>query len=332
MEGRPEPRRFPGYEVVRVLHDGRKAWVYQARSAADADPLDHGRERAEGTQTGGAYAVKAYKPGYNRTARRMRRRYHLRTEGEYGLLLNPQRGMSDAAYPIVRTIAWGWEFDDPAHCYFLVQEFVDGCNLKHMLGCAHPLLRAKRLAIVQAAGLALALIHERGLIHRDVCTDNILFSNDGRIKLIDVGFVVPPGIPFEEKSGTPSYMSPEQCRSKPVHPASDIYSFGVVLFEVFTGSLPFTSAHGSENDAAAARRAADLMQKHMHDKPPSPGRIARDLPQGLEPIILRCLEKAPEKRYPTMRRLLSDLSQLQEREADAGAALSAGEELTGAGM
>ena len=78
MEGRPEPRRFPGYEVVRVLHDGRKAWVYQARSAADADPLDHGRERAEGTQTGGAYAVKAYKPGYNRTARRMRRRYHLK--------------------------------------------------------------------------------------------------------------------------------------------------------------------------------------------------------------------------------------------------------------
>jgi len=74
------------------------------------------------------------------------------------------------------------------------------------------------------------------------------------------------------------------------------------------------------------------MQKHVHDDPPSPGKIARDLPEGLEPIILRCLEKTPERRYTSMRHLLSQLSQVQEREAgaDAGTAPAAGEEPTGA--
>ena len=247
-------------------------------------------------------------------------------------MLNPPPGTPPTPrIPIVRTIAWGWEFDDPARCHFLVQEFVDGCNLKHMVGCAHPLLRAKRLAIVQAAGLALALIHERGLIHRDVCTDNILFSKDGRIKLIDLGFVAPAGIAFEEKSGTPSYMSPEQCRAKRLAPASDIYSFGVVLFEVFTGSLPFTSAHGSENAAAAARRASDLMQKHVHDRRPLRADRARP-PAGPRADHPPLPGESAGEALPDHAGLLSELSQFQEREADAGAAPSAGEELTGAGM
>jgi serine/threonine-protein kinase len=112
-------------------------------------------------------------------------------------------------------------------------------------------------------------------------------------------------------------MSPEQCMGRKLAPASDLYSFGVVLFEVFTGSLPFSAARVSDNPALAARRASELVQKQMHDPPPRPAQVARDLPEGLEPIILRCLEKPPERRYPDMKELLRDLAKLQEREPEA---------------
>jgi serine/threonine protein kinase len=303
---RAESRRFRDFLPIRPVHDGEKACVYQARRMSANLPA----------VAGGLYALKVYKPGYDRTARRIQKRYGLSSEGETGLSLTPPTAASDPDFPIVRTFTCGWEYDDPARCHYLVQEVVDGANLKHMLVCADPRLRAKRLEILQAAGRALAFMHDQGLIHRDVCSDNILFSRDGRTKLVDLGFAAPAGIAFEEKSGTPSAMSPEQCQGIRLAPTSDIYSFGVVLFEVFTGRLPFSAARGSDNPALAARRASELMQKHLHDPPPRPAQVARDLPEGLEPIILRCLEKPPERRYPNMKELLWDLAKLHEREPE----------------
>ncbi len=293
---RKESRRFGDFFPIRPVHDGEKACVYQARRPPDPD----------------LYALKFYKPDYDRTARRMQKRYGLPSEGEIGLSLTPPTVAFAPDFPIVRTFACGFEHDDPARCQYLVQEFVDGANLKHMVACADPRLRAKRLEILQAAGQALAIIHDSGLIHRDVCSDNILLARDGRTKLIDLGFTAPAGIAFEEKSGTLTTMSPEQCQGRRLAPASDIYSFGVVLFEVFTGSLPFSAGRGSDNPALAARRASELIQKHVHDPPPRPSEVARDLPEGLEPIILRCLEKLPERRYANMKELLKDLAKLQE--------------------
>ena len=269
---RRESRRFGDFLPIRPVHDGEKACVYQARRPPDTV----------------LYALKVYKPGYDRTARRIQKRYGLPCEGEIGLSLTPPTVASDssspaeaaelrradASFPIVRTFACGFEYDDPARCQYLVQEFVDGANLKHMIACADPRLRVQRLEILRTAGQALAIIHERGLIHRDVCSDNILFARDGRTKLIDLGFTAPAGIAFEEKSGTPSTMSPEQCQGRPLAPTADIYSFGVVLFEVFTGSLPFSAGGSSGNPERAARRASELIQKHLHDPPPRPSGIA----------------------------------------------------------
>jgi serine/threonine-protein kinase len=296
-----ESRRFGDFLPVRPVHDGEKACVYQARRPPDT----------------ALYALKVYKPGYDRTSRRMQKRYGLPSEGEVGLSLTPPAAACTPDFPIVRTFASGFEYDDPARCQYLVQEFVDGANLKHMIACADPRLRARRLEILQAAAQALAIIHGRGLVHRDVCSDNILFARDGRTKLIDLGFTAPAGIAFEEKSGTPSTMSPEQCQGRPLAPTADIYSFGAVLFEVFTGSLPFSVGGSSGNPERAARRASQLIQKHLHDPPPRPNEVARDLPEGLEPIILRCLEKLPERRYPNMKELLKDLAKLQERESES---------------
>ncbi len=299
---RAETRHFREFHPLRPVHDGEKACVYQARRPPDP----------------ALYALKLYKPGYDRTSRRMQKRYGLPCEGEVGVLLTPPTTVFDPSFPIVRTFAYGWEYDDPARCQYLVQEFVDGANLKHMLACADPRLRRNRLEILQAAAAALGIVHEHGLVHRDVCSDNILFSKDGRAKLIDLGFTAPAGIAFEEKSGTLSTMSPEQCEGRRLGPAADIYSFGVVLFEVFTGSLPFAVGRGQRDPTMAARRTSELIQKHVHDPPPRPSEVARDLPEGLEPIILRCLEKSPERRYPDMKELLEDLATLHERESEAG--------------
>ena len=291
-------KRFGTYDIVRVIHEGEKATVYQARSPGD-DRL---------------YAIKVYKPLFNRTARRICKRHHLRTEGEIGLLLNPPPETPAENYPIVKTICYGKEFNDPARCYYLVQEFVDGVNVKHLVGCADPTLRKRRLEIARALGRALAIIHGRGLVHRDVCTDNILLARDGSPKLIDLGFMAPHGIRFEEKSGTPSYMSPEQIGAKPLRPASDIYSFGVVLFELFTRELPHKSLFGADKPDLQVRRASELMDKHLHEAPPRPSTITSDLPDGIEQIILTCLEKHPKKRYPDIRPVLVALSLVREKE------------------
>ena len=294
-----ESRRFAGYQIIKVIHEGEKSLVYQARSPED-DNL---------------YVIKLYKPLYNRTARRICKRYHLRTEGEVGLALNPPADAPADEYPIVRTLAYGWEDGDPSRCYYLVQEYVEGVNVKHLLGCDDPELRRRRLDIVLSLANALAIIHKRGFIHRDVCTDNLMLRKDGATKLLDLGFMAPHGLAFKEKSGTPSYMSPEQFRAKPLHSASDIYSFGVVLFELFTGRLPFQSVFRADKPELQMRRTSDLHEKVLHETPPRPSELAADLPEGIEPVIMKCIHRAPEGRYDNIQQVIGKLVQIREREA-----------------
>ena len=291
-----ESRRFPNYNIVRVIHEGEKAFVYQARSTKD-DRL---------------YAVKVYKPGYYRTARRMLKRYRIRHEGEVGMILNPPPGIPEADYPIVRTISFGREFGGVDGCLYIVLEFVDGFSVKRMVSTGHPLYRERRLNIARSLARALTIMHEKGFIHRDLCSDNVLMMKDGPVKLIDLGFAAPSGISFEEKSGTPSYMSPEQCAGRPLGAASDLYSFGVVLFEMYTGKLPFTSALPADNPKTAARRVSELMQQHMRAKPPAPSEFTKDLPDKIEDLILRCMEKSPERRPATARHVMNELFQMED--------------------
>ncbi len=299
-----EPSRFGDYDLVRVLHDGKKSFVYQVRSGDD----------------GPSYALKVYKPLYNRTARRICKRYGIPREGEAGFLLNPPAGRSPQDYPIVRTIAQGWEYGDPTRCYFVVQEFVDGFNLKHLIHSEHSLFHGRRLHIVQTLGRALDLIHKKGFVHRDVCTENILLFRDGRPKLVDLGFMVPPGMRFPEKTGTPSYMSPEQFLVEPLHPTSDVYSYGVVLFEIFAGRLPFTTRLRSDNPELMMRRMSELMEKHVKAAPPRPSDVNPKIRTGLDRVILKCLEKSPDRRYQSIKAVLAGLSRLKwpAKEKSAG--------------
>jgi len=295
--GRPgvESKRFAPYQVVRLLHEGQKTRLYLARSPED-DSL---------------VAIKSFKPLYNRTARRIRRRHRIRTEGEIGFLLNPSDGHRAWAWPIVRTLGYGHEFDDPGRCYYVVLEYIEGVNLKRLLASGEPLSDALRLRIARAVARGLAVIHDRNFIHRDVCADNVLLAGRRRPKLIDLGFVAPVGVAYPEKSGTPSYMSPEQFAGKPLGPTCDIYGYGVLLYELYTGRMPFTSRYPPGKRKVAMRRLSELMTKHLKDPPPRPSEVAPDVPPKIEEIILRCLEKDPAMRYQSMTEILRALARVR---------------------
>ena len=288
--------RFGPYTIVRTIHEGEKAFVHLARS----------------DETGDSVVIKVYKPNFDRTARRIRKKYGLRREGSVGLLLNPPKGVDPATYPVVRTIHCGRENGRPDGALFIIMEYINGPSLKSLIVTDDPALPEARLNIcIQAAG-GLEIVHSKGFVHRDVCSDNFLLEERRRTKLIDLGFCTPIGLQFEEKTGTLSYMAPEQIRVGPIVPQTDMYGLGAVMFELFTGRLPFTSEIRPSNEQAFRRRASEIMQKHVHEEPPPPSRFAPDLDARVEAVILKCLEKQASRRYDSMRDLIRELTAIEE--------------------
>jgi eukaryotic-like serine/threonine-protein kinase len=172
--------------------------------------------------------------------------------------------------------------------YYMVMELVEGSDLKTHLTRrgALPPYEAVWIALQLAEGLGLA--HRAGLVHCDVKPQNVLLRPDLQPKLTDFGIArsMLGGEADEEPWGTPQYFSPEQARGEALTPASDIYSLGVVLFEMATGHLPF---HGKDPRALALQ--------HVSSPPPSPRGLAPKVPAELEAVILRMLAKDPRERF-----------------------------------
>lgn len=283
--------RFADHQIIKLIYQGDKSTLYQARH----------------TETGQIRVIKAYSPSFNRTARRMRKKYRLETEAEIGLALNAPEGTNPKRHPIVRTYGGAQEFGRTDGCHYIVLEYIDGFNLKNMASANDVRLVESRFAIARQICMGLKLIHEKDWIHRDFCSDNVLLYRSGVAKIIDLGFVCRAGMQFEEKSGTPSYMSPEQIRAEPLYPASDVYALGVVLYEMFTGRLPFESNIPQGNPATARRRASEIMDRHLHDPVEPPTRLAGDLSPKTEAFILRCLEKRANRRFQNVDSVLAEL-------------------------
>jgi serine/threonine-protein kinase len=186
---------------------------------------------------------------------------------------------------------------------YLSMEFVKGITLKNLLetGEIVPTPVGLRIAKQICAGLAAA--HEVGVIHRDVKPQNIIIDPAGGLKIMDFGIARL----HEERGmtatgtvvGTPDYMSPEQARGLPLDFRSDIYSTGVVLFELFTGSLPF------EGDSPLA-----VVLKHVQEKPPLPQTRNPRIDPKVAAIILKCMEKEPDRRYQTVNELYEALTRV----------------------
>jgi serine/threonine protein kinase len=185
---------------------------------------------------------------------------------------------------------------------FFVSELVDGTDLKTEIKRRGPWPVAEAAALAASVADALAVAHALGVVHRDVKPSNIMVGRDGAVKLLDFGLARGVGIDVTTLTrtgtivGTPSYMSPEQFDTHGVDERSDIYSLGVVLFEMLTGKLPFT---GQTPVAVAV--------KHKIEPVRPPRDLRSDLPVWIDRAVVRCLEKDPARRFPTASDLSAEL-------------------------
>jgi serine/threonine-protein kinase len=220
--------------------------------------------------------------------------------------LREARAASVIGHPnIVNINDFGTNEDGSA---YLAMEFLDGVTLAQAMQDG-PIPFARALEIfIQIAG-ALEAAHEQGIVHRDLKPENIMVMRAGKqnefVKVLDFGIakvknaaakITQTGLVF----GTPHYMSPEQAAGQPVDHRSDIYSLGVIMYQVLAGELPF-----------AAETLMALMTKHMFEPAPSLRDGGHAVPSSLDAIVGRCLQKKPELRHASMRELESDLRRVQ---------------------
>ena len=225
--------------------------------------------------------------------------------------LQEARAASSIGNPHIIDIS---DFGDlPDGSTYFVMEFLDGLSLVQFndKNNRQPLDVIAKITIQMANGLAAA--HERGIIHRDLKPENIFIVTRGLdkhfVKILDFG-IAKVATSGENKLtlagavfGTPHYMSPEQAAGAPLDHRTDIYSLGVILYELVSGVLPFT-----------ADNFMGILSQHMYQAPPPLGKLNLDppCPAELEAIILKCMSKAPDDRYPDMTALSADLQRFQD--------------------
>lgn len=184
---------------------------------------------------------------------------------------------------------------------FTLLERVAGSNLKHLITRNDPILGEFVGNILIDMALALEHMHEKGFMHLDFKPENVLVTSAADIRLVDFDLAQP--LPKQPKrmptnAGTPAYMAPEQLRQEPLDQRADIFSFGVTAYELLTFRKPFTG----ESPEAVLRKQLD----EKHPIPP-PRDINADIPIALERIILKCMDRDPDKRFPNTHVLVSQL-------------------------
>ena len=186
---------------------------------------------------------------------------------------------------------------------YLSMEFVKGLTLKQLVEASDILPTPVGLRIAKQICAGLAAAHEVGVIHRDIKPQNIIIEATGGLKIMDFGIArlkEDRGMTAEGTVvGTPDYMSPEQARGNPLDFRSDIYSTGVVVYEIFTGSLPF------DGDSPLA-----VVLKHIQESPPSPQTRNPKIDPKISQIILKCMQKDPKERYQTVNDLYEALTRV----------------------
>ena len=185
---------------------------------------------------------------------------------------------------------------------FISMAFVEGQDLQHIIRDNPKMPLERILKFAQQIAEALAAAHAEGVVHRDLKPQNLLVDKNDQIFVCDFGLAKS----FEEGAigmtrtgaflGTPRYMSPEQVEGKPADGRADLYSYGLILYEMVTGDVPFTG-----------ESTLKVMYQRIQEKPKSPKLIKPDLPNWLVKIIMRCLERNPDDRYQNAYEILADL-------------------------
>src|SRR5919106_687873 len=183
--------------------------------------------------------------------------------------------------------------------YYIVMEYVEGKTLKELIRSRGPCPIPVAIAYTRQILSALRYAHRSGLIHRDIKPHNVIVDSEGVVKVTDFGIARAGASQMTEEGsiiGTAQYLSPEQARGAPVDQTSDLYSTGVVLFELLTGDVPFTG-----------ETPVEIAMKHLSEIPDAPSQRRRDVPPDLDLVVLRALAKDPAERYQSAAAMDSDL-------------------------
>ncbi len=209
---------------------------------------------------------------------------------------------------------YDFDYDEASESYYMVMELVEGSTLKDILlalgerGERMPLAEAVR--IVREAASALAYAHSRGMIHRDVKPANLMLDHDRRVVLTDFGIAkIVTGAQFTASGGmvgTPAYMAPEQGLGQPGDERLDLYSLGIILYQLTTGRLPYE-----------AETPLATILRHVNEPTPSARAINPDLPELVDQIISKAIAKEVENRYQSAAELIADLDRVGRSEPAA---------------
>ncbi|MBI3448971.1 MAG: protein kinase [Acidobacteria bacterium] len=229
--------------------------------------------------------------------------------------LREARAAAAVAHPNIAAIH---EIDEADGVVFIAMEYVEGTTLRALLA-GKPLPLAEALPIASQIAAALDRAHRANVIHRDLKPENVMVGPDGAAKILDFGLAhfraerattagplasgmaTTPLVTLVEggAAGTPAYMSPEQARGQRVDARSDLFSFGVVLYEMLTGARPF---HGDTS--------VDMLSSILRDAPAAPSKLAPSLPAGVDAIVSKCLAKERDDRYASAAEIREDLGKL----------------------
>ena len=188
--------------------------------------------------------------------------------------------------------------------YYIAMEYLDGRSLKELIVGRGPAPIKVTIDYARQILAAVGFAHKHGIVHRDIKPHNVLVGPEGRLKVTDFGIARSGASQMTEVGsiiGTAQYLSPEQARGAPVDQTSDLYSVGVVLYEMLTGQVPFTGDTPLE-----------IAMKHLSEVPQPPSELRPEVPHDLDSVVLRALAKDPAERYQSAEEMDADLARMAE--------------------
>jgi len=197
-----------------------------------------------------------------------------------------------------------YHLSEEAGNHFITMEYVQGQDLRALIRQTGHLTVSKALSIAKQVCEGLVEAHKLGVVHRDLKPSNVMIDKDGNARIMDFG--IAHTIKTEKVTdsvtiiGTPEYMSPEQVEAREIDPRSDIYSFGIILYEMLTGKVPFEG-----------ETPISVAVKHLTASPQQPIEINREIPANINRIIMKCMEKDRATRYQGAKELLSEITKIE---------------------
>ena len=286
-----------------------------------------GKYRIDATLGKGAMGVvyKAFDPHIERVVALKTIRKELFSDAGQAELISRFKNEAQAAgrlqHPNIVSV---YEYGEDADAAYIAMEFVDGTPLNTLMVAGQPTALARVDAWMGDLLLALEYAHARGVVHRDIKPANLLITAAAQVKVGDFGVARIESSTLTQTGsmiGTPSYMSPEQFRGEAVDGRSDVFSAGVLLYQLLTGERPFTGS------------PTIVMQQILNEIPPPPSQRVPALGTGYDSVVERAMAKAPDERYPSARAFLDELSRAGRAAApDAGALADADRTVLAAGL